>query len=61
MLDHASKFRLDRRLQQRRGWLSPDQVEKELKGLPDVSDKGEVIDSPQGSPEAGAAAEGDGE
>ena len=47
MEDHSSKFRLDRRLQQRRGWIAPDQLDKELNGLPDTSEKAEVIDSPQ--------------
>lgn len=60
MLDHAAKFRLDRRLHQRRGWLAPEQLKKDLNALPDVSDKAEVIDSPQ-QPGADGAAEGAGE
>jgi hypothetical protein len=57
----ASKFRLDRRLQQRRGWIAPEQFEKELSSLPDVSDKADVVDSPQHkTAEAAPAAEGDG-
>lgn len=47
MLAHASKYRLDRRLHQRRGWIEPEQLTKELNALPDVSEKGEVIESPQ--------------
>ncbi len=47
MIEHASKFRLDRRLHQRRGWVMTEPVEKALNALPDVSDKGEVIESPQ--------------
>jgi hypothetical protein len=62
LLAHASKFRLDRRLHQRRGWIASEQLDKELSGLPDVAEKGEVIDSPQNKgPEAAPAAEGDGE
>ena len=34
-----SKLRLDRRLTLRRGWISPDDLERELEALPDVSDK----------------------
>ena len=33
------KLRLDRRLQTRRGWIDPADLEKELSALPDVSDK----------------------
>jgi len=32
-------LRLDQRLRRRRGWLTEDEREKELAGLPDVSDK----------------------
>lgn len=34
-----SKLRLDKRLIRRRGWISPDDLERELEALPDVSDK----------------------
>ena len=60
MQDATTKFRLDRRLAQRRGWITPEQLDKDLSGLPDVSEKGEVVDSPQGKTDAEAAAE-DGE
>ncbi len=33
------KLRLDRRLLNRRGWISPDESEREIAALPDVSDK----------------------
>jgi hypothetical protein len=59
--DHAAKFRLDRRLQQRRGWLPSDQLDKEVSALPDVSDKGEVVESPQFKGEPAPAPEGAGE
>jgi hypothetical protein len=62
LLSHASKFRFDRRLQQRRGWLHTEQFEKELLSLPDVSEKGEVIESPQHKgAESPPGAESDGE
>jgi len=54
--DANSKFRLDRRLAQRRGWITPEQLEKEVGGLPDVSEKGEVVESPQSKGEAEPAA-----
>jgi hypothetical protein len=62
VLDHASKFRFDRRLQQRRGWIGSELFDKELSGLPDVSEKAEVIESPQQKgADSAPAAEGDGE
>jgi len=33
------KLRLDLRLQTRRGWIDPAELEQELAALPDVSDK----------------------
>ncbi|HEU4431116.1 MAG TPA: hypothetical protein VFT98_20330 [Myxococcota bacterium] len=57
MQDANSKFRLDRRLALRRGWIAPEQLEKEVSGLPDVAEKAEVIDSPQNKGEAEPAAE----
>lgn len=47
MQNHLVKFRLDRRLQLRRGWVAPDQLAKELAALPDVSEKAELVESPQ--------------
>jgi hypothetical protein len=47
VLENAAKFRLDRRLHQRRGYVMTEQVEKALNALPDTSEKAEVIDSPQ--------------
>ena len=61
MLHHAAKFRMDRRLQQRRDWIPSEQWAKDIAALPDVSDKAEVIDSPQQmGPDGPAAAEADG-
>jgi hypothetical protein len=40
MIDPAlRKLRLDRRLLDRRGWISPQELERELAALPDVSAK----------------------
>lgn len=62
MEEHVAKYRIDRRLQQRRGWIAPDQLEKELNALRDVSDKAELVDSPQHKgAEAPAAPGGEGE
>lgn len=41
-------LRFDRRLVGRRGWTAPEELEKELAGLPDVADKGELVDAPEG-------------
>lgn len=54
--EHATKFRLDRRLAARRGWIAQDQLDKELNALPDAAEKGEIVDSPQQP--AAAPAEG---
>ena len=59
MQEHNAKFRLDRRLAQRRGWIAPEQLERELSGLPDVSEKGEAVDSPQHKGEPARASEDD--
>lgn len=40
MLDDAlRKLRLDRRLLERRGWISKDELERALAELPDAADK----------------------
>ena len=39
MSDSARNLRLDRRLARRRGWINPQELERELSELPDVSDK----------------------
>jgi len=33
------RLRLDRRLTDRRGWIAPEELERELAALPDVSEK----------------------
>ena len=60
MQEHASKFRVDRRLLQRRGWIAPEQLEKELGVLPDVSEKAELVESPQHKAESLPTSEGGG-
>ena len=52
MIDEAlKKLRLDRRLSDRPGWASKEELERALSGLPDVSDK---IAPPEEPPPAGA-------
>lgn len=44
MIDrHIRDLRLDRRLQNRRGWISAQGMEEALQALPDVADKGELV------------------
>jgi len=45
--DDNRKLKLDRRLLRRRGWIDPEELEKELADLPDVSHKAQ----PQGEEE----------
>ena len=47
MTDFNRSLRLDRRLTRRRGWISPEELERELEALPDVADKG-VRGDPEG-------------
>ncbi len=61
MKEHQQKFRFDRRLQQRRGTVPSDNVDKEMAALVDVSEKGELIDSPQFKGDAASEAEGGGQ
>jgi len=41
--DSTQNLRFDRRLLRRRGWISPSDLEERLAALPDVSEKGEVV------------------
>lgn len=53
-------IRLDRRLLQRRGWIDPEELDRELAGLPDVSEKarrGDEEPAPGGAAEASAEGE----
>ncbi len=50
--DHTRSLKLDRRLLRRRGWVDPEELEKELADLPDVSHKAKSPDEPdEPSPE----------
>jgi len=46
MRDGKAHLRLDRRLARRRGWISETELSKELDGLKDVAEKGEMVDIP---------------
>lgn len=39
MPDYKKDLRLDRRLTRRLGWIPPEELQRELDALPDVSDK----------------------
>lgn len=39
------RLRLDRRLTDRRGWISPEELERELSALPDVAEKAAAVQS----------------
>ena len=46
MKDLTAHLKLDRRLAGRRGWIASDDLVKELDALPDVAEKGELVDPP---------------
>ncbi|MEE2674988.1 MAG: hypothetical protein VX466_14395 [Myxococcota bacterium] len=45
-----SKLRLDKRLSNRRGWISPDDLDRELEALPDASEKIQPSEEPGDEP-----------
>jgi hypothetical protein len=47
--DSIRNLRLDRRLLRRRGWISPEELERELAALPDVAEKGEIVAEDEGA------------
>ena len=53
--DDLRKLRLDRRLVDRRGWISREEFERELAALPDVSQKVAPAEAPAGIGEATTA------
>lgn len=56
MIDPAlRKLRLDRRLTDRRGWIDPKELERELAALPDVSAKIAPDETGAGAGESPAA------
>ena len=42
--DTTQRLRLDRRLIRRRGWISPDELERELAALPDAASKATALE-----------------
>lgn len=57
--DSLDRLRFDRRLQSRRGWIAPEELERYLESLPDVSDKLTTLaaeaDVASGAAESGSA------
>jgi hypothetical protein len=56
--DATKQLRLDRRLAGRRGWISGQEFDNELERLPDVAEKGELVEAParrreESSPQGG--------
>ena len=49
--DYTHKLKLDRRLLRRRGWIDPEELEKELADLPDVSHKAQLAGDEEPSQE----------
>lgn len=56
--ENVKRLRLDRRLIGRRGWISAEELEREITELPDVSDKAAVVEpaEPSGDDGSGPAA-----
>jgi hypothetical protein len=50
--DSMKALHLDRRLLRRRGWIAPEELEKQLAALPDVADKAAPLEA---EPAAAAA------
>jgi len=40
--EYTRNLKFDRRLQRRRGWVDPEELEKELADLPDISHKAQL-------------------
>ena len=53
----TQQLKLDRRLIRRRGWISKEELERELTALPDVSDK--LADPEPEEPDAAAGRDAD--
>jgi hypothetical protein len=56
--DATQQLRLDRRLAGRRGWIGGEDLDRELRQLPDVAEKAELVDAParrreESSPQGG--------
>ena len=48
--DSMKALRLDRRLLNRRGWITQADLDKQLSALPDVADKVQVVEATPESP-----------
>ncbi|MEZ4280210.1 MAG: hypothetical protein R3F21_11420 [Myxococcota bacterium] len=59
--ESLDRLRFDRRLQNRRGWLAPGELESHVEALPDVSDKLTTLADQEaaGASASTAGAEGD--
>ena len=55
--DSTRKLKVDRRLIHRRGWISKNELQKQLDSLPDVSDKIAPPDESEGEGETQSGAE----
>ncbi len=56
MIDrHVRNLRLDRRLAHRRGWISAQDMDEALEGLPDVAEKAELVTDESDSPDPAPA------
>ena len=53
--DSVKKLRLDRRLIDRRGWLSAKERNEAIEGLPDVADKAITLGAASDTPEPDAS------
>ena len=56
MADPKEHLHMDRRLLRRRGWISDEERDAHLAGLPDVGEKGEYVDLPGSQGDAAAEA-----
>ncbi|MBY0398848.1 hypothetical protein K2X89_01015 [Myxococcota bacterium] len=56
--ESLDRLRFDRRLQNRRGWLAPGELDRHVQTLPDVSDK---LTKLAGDESAGASADAAGQ
>lgn len=60
MPDYRKNLRLDRRLTRRLGWIPPEELQRELDALPDVSDKIRPPEEEAPDPAGGSSGAGSG-
>lgn len=53
--ESLDRLRFDRRLQNRRGWLAPGELDRHVQTLPDVSDKLTKLAGDENAASAGSA------